>query len=79
MRRYEPNTVEQFYAAKYFCENFRLRCRTSNFFSPHAAVSYCAEAMNVLYNRGEFGTSFWCVTCCLHVPGEVSDVMEHAP
>jgi hypothetical protein len=32
--------------------------------------------MNVLYNRGEFGTSFWCVTCHLHVPGDVSDVVE---
>jgi hypothetical protein len=29
-----------------------------------------------MYNESEFGTSFWCVTLRLHVPGEVSDVVE---
>jgi hypothetical protein len=33
MRRYEPNTVEQFYAVKYFCENFKNSdVGSSNFF-----------------------------------------------
>lgn len=77
MRRYEPNIEEQFYAAKFFCENFKdSDVESSNFFSRHAAVSYCAQAMNVLYSGVYFGPSFWCVTSRLHLPAEFSDILE---
>jgi hypothetical protein len=40
----ELNTVEQFYAATYFCKNFKdSDIEYSIFFSPHAAVSDVME------------------------------------
>jgi len=42
MTCYEPNTVEQFYAAKYFCENFKdTDVESFEIYYPHAAGSHC--------------------------------------